>query len=142
MLTSPKSTNAVNWPSLGGQRKDGAIFLANDFQPLGASHRPRTVSGEWAVGRKPINEQSEDDNSVDIHVDDIEALCAPPEYSRSFGSAIAEALNSAAQVKNPRKPQQSTQAAAAHTGAGGGNKKKKAQKMVLFSTGGHTFDGK
>lgn len=117
------------------------MFSAQDFQPLSApSRRPRTVSGASSTGQQMAHEPSDDD-SIDTNVEDIEALCAPPEYSKSFGSAIAEALNNAAKVKNPRKSKQSAQTIVQATA--GGNKKKKAQKMVLFSTGGsHTFDGK
>lgn len=135
MLTAPKSSDAGNWPSLSGP-KAAPLFASNEWLPLSVSRISRTVSGE--SNRKAINEQSDDD-SIDSNVEDIEATCAPPVYLNDFGSVIANALD-ATQIKNSRKPHQSTPANV--LSSTGGNKKKKNKKMVLFSTGGHTFDGK
>lgn len=135
MLTTPKSADAVSWPSLGGP-KATPIFASNEWHPLSMSHASRTVSGDSV--RATTNEQSDDD-SIESNVEDIEAMCAPPVYSNDFGSVIANALD-ATQIKNSRKPQQSTPTIV-HSSAVG-NKKKKNKKMVLFSTGGRAFDGK
>lgn len=77
------------------------------------------------------HEHSEDE-SVDFGHDFSEEACAPPEFKSSFGSAIAEALNKSAHVKPTKNRSQVTN---------GRGKKKKNNGMVLFSTGGRTYDG-
>lgn len=131
MLTSPKN-DALFWPSLA-RKKDVPLFATDEFQPLPSSNRFQAVSNAQPHAHA-VNEHSDDD-SVDMNGDFVDA-CAPPEFKESFGSAIAEALNNAAQLKNPRKQQISSGGA-----RNGGKKKKNNNKTVLFSTGGRTFDG-
>lgn len=126
MLTSPQSgSNVDSWPTL--RRTRDVSFTASD-----ESSAPRSATDS----RTTINNDHTDDESLDFAMDDIEAKCAPPEYNASFGSAIAQALTNATQLKTPRK--QPIQAGRSN---GGGKKKKNTNKMVLFSTGCRTFDG-
>lgn len=134
MLTSPQSgSNVENWPTLGRTRDFS--FSISDESTI---HRPT----DSANPRTNPNNHT-DDESIDGHIDDIEATCAPPEYTASFGSAIAAALSNASHVKGSRKsiPVPNNGRNANGGGGGGGKKKKNNNKTVLFSTGGRTFDG-
>lgn len=133
MLTSSKTTDIGIWPSLKS-RKDAPLFANDDFFPLKSTNRFQAVS--TGKTQNTLTEHSDDD-SVYFNIENIESTCAPPEFTQSFGIAIAEALNSAAQLKNPRKQQTSSS-----NGRAAGSKKKRNNKMILFSTGGYTFDGK
>lgn len=134
MLTSPQSgSNVENWPTLGRTR-DFSFSTSDEstIRRLTNASNPRTNP----------NDQTDDDDSVDGRIDDIEATCAPPEYTASFGSAIAAALSNANHVKSSRKPIPVPNTGRnANSGGGGGKKKKNNNKTVLFSTGGRTFDG-
>lgn len=132
MLTSPQTgSNKESWPTLGRTRD--LSFSASDDATI------RRITGSVSSSRT-TNIDHTDDESIDHSIDDIEATCAPPEYTASFGSAIAEALTNATQQKNPRK-QASVNGRSGAGGNGGGKKKKNNNKMVLFSTGCRTFDG-
>lgn len=132
MLTSPQSgSNVENWPTLGRTRDFS--FSTGDESTIRRqtnASQPRTNPNDHI-----------DDESVDDQIDDIEANCAPPEYTASFGSAIAAALSGANHVKSSRKPIPVPNNGRNANGGGGGKKKKNNNKTVLFSTGGRTFDG-
>lgn len=134
MLTSPQSgSNVENWPTLGRTR-DFSFSTSDEstIRPLTNSSNPPTNP----------NGHIDDNESVDGRIDDIETTCAPPEYTASFGSAIAAALSNANHVKSVRKPIFVPNTGRNVNGGGGGAKKKKNNnKTVLFSTGGRTFDG-
>lgn len=134
MLTSPKANDTEMWPSLS-RRKEIPSFSNDGFLPLKSSNRFHAVS--TGSSRLNVNNEHSDDESIDLNIDEKEPKCAPPEFNESFGSAISEALNNAALLKNPRK-----QEIVSLNQRASGSKKKKANKMILFSTGGHTFDGK
>lgn len=127
MLTSPQSgTQGELWPTLAQPKEILATFSANDFLPLRPT-RPSIIAQHTIVP----HEHSEDE-SVDYGNDCCEEACAPPEFKSSFGAAIAEALNKSAHVKPTKNRSQVTN---------GRGKKKKNNGMVLFSTGGRTYDG-
>lgn len=131
MLTSPQSgSNVENWPTLGRTRDFS--FSTNDESTI---RRITNSSNPCTNPNDPA-----DDESVDGQIDDIEATCAPPEYTASFGSAIAVALSNANHVKSSRKPIPVPNNGRNPNG-GGAKKKKNNNKTVLFSTGGRTFDG-
>lgn len=128
MLTSPQSGSTVeSWPTLGRTRDNS---FSACFEPSN-----RSSAAGPSNSRTTNNDHTDDDETTELSIDDIEAICAPPEYTASFGSAIAEALNGA--TKNLRK--QATPPVSCRPS--GGKKKKNNNKMVLFSTGGRTFDG-
>lgn len=123
MLTSPRQ--AELWPTLG-RPKESPAFATADFQPLQSNRNQIVTTKSIAIGN--ANDHS-DNESVDF----AEEACAPPEFKNSFGSAIAEALNNSAHMKPAQNGNQSINLR--------GKKKKNNGKMVLFSTGGRTFDG-
>lgn len=127
MLTSSQAgMQAELWPTLAQPKENSAPFSTADFLPLRPT-RPQAL----VQNANTAHENSEDE-SVDYANDFNEEACAPPEFKSSFGSAIAEALNKTAHVKPTKNRNQVTN---------GRGKKKKNNGMVLFSTGGRTYDG-
>lgn len=130
MLTSSQTgMQAELWPTLAQPKEIPATFSAADFLPLRPT-RPPAIAHQLQH-TSSAHEHSEDE-SVDYGNDFSEEACAPPEFKSSFGSAIAEALNKSAHVKPTKNRSQVTNAR---------GKKKKNSGMVLFSTGGRTYDG-
>lgn len=126
LASSDKGMQAELWPTLAQPKEIPATFSTSDFLPLRPS-RPAAVVQHSST----VHENSEDE-SADCNNDFSEEACAPPEFRSSFGSAIAEALNRSAHVKPTKHQGQVTN---------GRGKKKKNNGMVLFSTGGRTYDG-
>lgn len=128
MLTSAQTGIQTElWPTLAQPKEIPTAISTADFLPL----RPCRPPAMAQHANLHAHEHSEDE-SIDYGQDFNAEACAPPEFKSSFGSAIAEALNKSAHVKPTENRNQVTN---------GRGKKKKNNGMVLFSTGGRTYDG-
>lgn len=112
-----KKIQAELWPALSEPQKS-LLFAAENAQPV-------IQSTSYSV----LSQHSDDEHDNGINNDD---LCPPPEFSNSFGLAIAEALNKSALDKVIKKTDQ--------TNVARGKKKKNKSKTILFSNGGRQFD--
>lgn len=126
LSSSQRGMQTELWPTLAQPKEIPASFSTSDFLPLRPSRPPAVVQ------HASIAHENSEDESADFGNDFSEGACAPPEFRSSFGSAISEALNRSAHVKPTQHRGQVTN---------GRGKKKKNNGMVLFSTGGRTYDG-